>query len=85
MPSQIQKRPKRGANAIINNAPPELLTPFGSSVITPNKESFKCLAAKMLKEPPLCSYIPQKIIEKRINTRAAINFFRSSAVTLDIS
>ena len=43
----------------------ELFTPLGSNGI-PCIESLKLLAAKILKEPPLCSKNAQKKIEKII-------------------
>lgn len=51
-----------------------LLIIFGLLSI-PNKLCCKLSFANNAKEPPLCSKNAQKIIEKAINIKAAINFF----------
>ncbi len=78
-------RPTIGANIITNTELAELFTPLGSNLMEPNKVSSKLCAANMLKEPPLYSKNAQKIIENKMNTKAAISFLDSSQVCLVIS
>ena len=84
-------KPKGVAKMITYNEFEELFTPFGSRC-NPRIESLKLFAAKMLKEPPLCSKNAQKKIEKIINNIAATIFlfstiekFRISNITYNIA
>lgn len=72
--SQSHTNPTKAAKAITKKEFAELFTPFGLNS-TPATVLFKLFAANKLKEPPLCSKKAQKTIEKRINTKAANNFY----------